>query len=130
MNKNLINRKENMQFKYKTEKPDVDERRKECQKVLEKNPEKIPIIFEKDPKSKVKPFPKTRYLVDKTLTVNHFQILVRNKLELDSTSAFFLLAQGKYTIFGENTLEEIYEKYKDKEDGFLYMMYSTEQVWG
>lgn len=119
-----------MQFKYKIEKPDVNERRKECEKVLAKNPEKIPIIFEKDPKSKVKPFPKTRYLVDKTLTVNHFQILVRNKLELDSTSAFFLLAQGKYTIFGENTLEEIYQKYKDKEDGFLYMMYSTEQVWG
>ena len=119
-----------MQFKYKLDKPNVAERKEECDKVREKNPDKIPIIFEKDPKSKVNPFPKTRYLVDKTLTVNHFQLLVRNKLELDSTSAFFLLAQCKYTIFGENSLEEIYEKYKDKEDGFLYMMYSTEQVWG
>jgi hypothetical protein len=119
-----------MQFSYRKEVPDVETRRNECRKVLEKNPEKIPIIFEKDPKSQIEPFPKTRYLVSKDLTVNHFQLLLRNKLKLNETQAFFLLVQGKYTILGENTLAEIYQKFKDKDDGFLYMMYSTEQVWG
>ena len=119
-----------MQFSYRKEVPDIETRRNECRKVLEKNPGKIPIIFEKDPKSKIEPFPKTRYLVSKDLTVNHFQLLLRNKLKLNETQAFFLLVQGKYTILGENTLAEIYQKFKDKDDGFLYMMYSTEQVWG
>ena len=119
-----------MQFSYRKEVPDIETRRNECRKVLEKNPEKIPIIFEKDPKSKIEPFPKTRYLVSKDLTVNHFQLLLRNKLKLDESQAFFLLVDGKICIMGEKTLNEIYIKYKDKKDGFLYLMYSTDQVWG
>lgn len=119
-----------MEFKYKLEKPDVDARKNECDKVLKQNPQKIPIIFEKDPRSKCKAFPKTRYLVSKDLSVNHFQLLLREKLELTSSKAFFLLVQGKFSILGDEKLEEIYLKYKDPEDGFLYIMYSTEQVWG
>lgn len=119
-----------MEFKYKLEKPDIENRKKECERVREQNPLKIPIIFEKDPRSKCKEFPKTRYLVTKDLTVNHFQLLLREKLELTSSKAFFLLVQGKFSILGDAKLEEIYSKYKDPQDGFLYIMYSTEQVWG
>ena len=118
-----------MKFSYKIEVPDIEERRRNCIKLLEKNPEKIPIIFEKDPKSNIEPFPKTRYLVNKEMTVNHFQLLLRNKLKLDESQAFFLLVDGKICIMGEKTLNEIYIKYKDKKDGFLYLMYSTDQVW-
>ena len=64
------------------------------------------------------------------MTVNHFLLLLRDKLELGPADAFFLLVGGKYSILGEQTMEEIYAKYKDPEDDFLYLMYSTEQVWG
>ena len=119
-----------MQFSYRKEVPDIETRRNECRKYDKYIESGYPIIFEKDPKSNIEPFPKTRYLVNKDMTVNHFQLLLRNKLKLNETQAFFLLVQGKYTILGENTLEEIYHKFKDRDDGFLYMMYSTEQIWG
>jgi GABA(A) receptor-associated protein len=119
-----------MKFCYKNEVPDIEVRRRNCLKLIEKNPDKIPIIFEKDPKSNIESFPKTRYLINKDLTVNHFLLLLRNKLKVDETSAFFLLVDGKIYITGDKTLQDIYIKYKDKKDGFLYLMYSTEQIWG
>ena len=40
------------------------------------------------------------------------------------------IAKGKYSITGETTIDEVYKKYKDKEDNFLYIMYSTQLVYG
>lgn len=119
-----------MEFDYKKKNPDANQRRIECEKILRESPEKIPIIFEKDKKCKIASFPKTKYLVSRELTVNHFQMLLREKLKLSPTCAFFLLAKGKFSISGDKTLGEVYEQYKDEEDGLLYMIYSAEQVWG
>lgn len=119
-----------MEFNYKKQIPDPQERKDECDKLREKHPEKVPILFEKDPKCSMKNLPKTKYLILKDMTVNHFLLILRDKLELGPADAFFLLVAGKYSILGEQTMEEIYDKYKDPEDGFLYLMYSTEQVWG
>lgn len=119
-----------MEFDYRKEKPDPKVRKADCQKLIEKYPDKIPILFQRDPKCKAKKMIKTKYLVLKKTTVNHFLLLLRTKLELKSSESFFLLVDGKYSITGNETLEEIYNKYKDKEDGFLYLVYSTEEVWG
>ena len=51
-------------------------------------------------------------------------------MQLSEGQALFLSAKGKYNITGEKTMGEIYEIFKDKEDGFLYIMYSTELVFG
>ena len=54
------------------------------------------------------------------------------KLQLDSNDALFLLANcqnNKYAIVGTESIGNIYDKYKD-EDGFLYIIYSNEKVWG
>ena len=39
-----------MEFKFKKDNPDPEQRRKECDKIINQFPEKIPIICEKDPK--------------------------------------------------------------------------------
>lgn len=119
-----------MEFKYKTEIPDPRVRKEECMKIRSKHPEKVPILFQRDPKSQIKELPKTKYLISKDMSVNHFLLLLRDKLELGPADAFFLLVAGKYSILGEQTMEEIYNKFRDPEDDFLYLMYSTEQVWG
>jgi hypothetical protein len=117
-------------FRFRNEKPNVADRKKEAKKAREKFPNSVPIVFEKDPKSKIESFPKSRYLIDKNLTINQFQVLLREKLKLEPTSAFFLLVNGKILIQGETTLQNVYEKYQDKDDNFLYILYSTEQIWG
>ena len=59
------------------------------EKLIEKYPDKIPIICEKDPDSKIKDIEKTKYLIPKNFTVSQFSILLKNKMELNSEEAFF-----------------------------------------
>ena len=56
--------------------------------------------------------------------------MIKKLLKLPEEEALFLSAKGKYNITGEKTIEEIYKTYKDKQDGFLYIMYSSELVYG
>ena len=43
---------------------------------------------------------------------------------------FFVVVKGKYTISGGKTMGSIYNSYKDKDDGFLYITYSAELIYG
>ena len=117
-------------FKFKRDNPDIEERRKECQKIRNHFPEKIPIICEKDPKSDIKDIDKTKYLIPGDLTVTQFNMMIRKRIQINQESAFYLLANGKVSITGDSLLNEIYEKYKDPEDGFLYIAYASELTWG
>ena len=56
--------------------------------------------------------------------------MIRKKIEIAKEAAFFLLANGKHSITGDTLFSEICEKYKDPEDGFLYIAYASELTWG
>ena len=108
------------------------ERLQNSNKLIEKNKGQIPVICEKDEKSNMKALLKTKYLIKKEITVDQFIGTLRRKLQLESTEALFLLANcqnNKYAIVGTDTIGSIYDKYKD-DDGFLYIIYSNEKVWG
>ena len=119
-----------MNFKFKEQMPDVQKRRDESNKIKQKYPDRVPIICEKDPKSKMREVDKTKYLVPVDLTVSQFNFIIRKRLELSKESALFLLVAGKHSITGDASLDEIYEKYQDKDDGFLYIVYTSELTWG
>ena len=117
-----------MQFKYKKAKS-LEERKQEYQKVIEEHPGKIGIICEKAPKSKIADIEKTKYLINEEFTLTQFTSIIRKKLNMDQKDALFFLANGKTSLTGNDTMHEIYKKYKD-EDGFLYIAYAAEEVWG
>ena len=119
-----------MKYKFKRENPDASERKRECDKIREQFPDKIPIICEKAPNAKLGEIDKTKYLVPNDLTVSQFSFTLRKRLEIKKEDAFFLLVNGKHTITGDINLGEIYEKYADKEDGFLYIVYASQETWG
>lgn len=119
-----------MNFNFKVQNPDVNKRKAESSKIREKYPDRIPIICEKDPKSKMKDVDKTKYLVPNDLTVSQFSFIIRKRLEMSKDSALFLLVSGKHSITGDSSMSEIYEKYKDVDDGFLYIAYTSELTWG
>lgn len=119
-----------MIFKFKKQNPDIHKRRLESEKIKEKYPERIPIICEKDPKSKITEIDKNKFLVPHDITVSQFSFIVRKRLKLDKSSALFLLVNGKNSITGDSSLKEIYEKYKDIDDGFLYISYTGDLMWG
>ena len=117
-----------MNFQYKKEKT-FEQRQGEFQRISRKHPDKIPIICEKDPKSKIKKIEKTKYLIEKTLNLPQFSGTIRNKLELKETDALFFLVNGKISLSGTVQMEDVYKNYKEK-DGFLYITYSSEETWG
>ena len=119
-----------MEFRFKLENSDPDVRKKECEKIRVQFPEKIPIICEKDPKSNIKDIDKTKYLVPADLTVANFSGMIRKRIEIPEEAAFYLLANGKSSLTGDKLLSEVYDSYKDPEDGFLYIAYASEETWG
>ena len=117
-----------MDFKYK-KKEDENTRKKESQLLLEKYPDKIPVVLEKDPSCKLLELKKTKFLLDKKYRINQFQEMIRRKSEIKEGEALFLQARTKYSLSGESSIESVYNSYKDK-DGFLYIMYTTELIFG
>ena len=117
-----------MKFQFK-EAYSLEERKQEYQKVVQEHPGKIGIICEKAPKSPIEEIKKTKYLVGEEIKLGQFSEIIRKKIKMEKQSAIFLLANGKISLTGDETMSDIYKKYKD-EDGFLYIAYASEEVWG
>ena len=118
-----------MEFKYKKFTSEKN-RKIQCNSLLIKNPNSIPVILEKDPKSKIKDIKKSKFLIQKDFTVNQFTQMIRGIMQLSELEAIFFVVKGKYTISGDRTMGDIYNSFKDKIDGFLYITYSSELIYG
>ena len=108
----------------------LEERKKKFEDIKKMYQSHIPIICEKDPRCTLKEIPKSKYLYSSGASGAEFMNQIRKKLELVPDKGLFLLANGKYLIPLNKYLYEIYEKYKDPEDGFLYIIYTEEQFLG
>lgn len=111
----------------------VEQRKKTTEELLKAYPERVPVIVEKEYTRKGAknglPDIKNKYLVPRELTVGSFMFIIRKKVELSETSALYLLINGKYTPSQSDTLGEIYDLHRD-EDGYLYIVYTTENTFG
>ena len=116
-------------FKFKAANS-VQTRHQEALRILRKHPDRIPVICEKDPKSKMKALDKTKYLVPNDFSALQFNLLIRKNLDLSQGYALFLIVNKKYAMTGAETMIEVYDKHKDKEDEFLYINYTSELTWG
>jgi len=116
-------------FKYKKENS-LENRKETFRKLKEKHPKEIPIICEKAKDSKIELNIKSHYLLKEEHKFVFFMKLIRKKLELNDEEGLFFLVNGKFNLTGEETMKEIYDKYKDKDDGFLYIIYGEEKIFG
>ena len=124
LKRNLINRQLNFANRYQ-----FNERFHEANRVLSKYPERIPIICEKNAKCKdFNNIDKEKFLVSQELTCGQFMYIIRRRLELPAEKAVFIMING---IIPSNTdmMYELYEKHKNH-DGFLYITYTSENVFG
>ncbi len=55
--------------------------------------------------------------------------MLKSRITIDEKKSFFLLFNGAHQVGLDNLMQEAYDKYKD-EDGFLYVVYSAELIWG
>ena len=104
------------------------ERVTESAKIIEKYPDRLPIIVEKKEGSKIGDLDKTKYLVPKDMTVGQFMYVIRKRIKLKSELALFVFVNNVLPATSE-TISDMYAKYKHK-DGFLYMVYAGENTFG
>jgi GABA(A) receptor-associated protein len=105
------------------------DRCEESYKVLNKYIDRIPIICEKSStQTQLPDIDKHKYLVHKDLTLGQFMYVIRKRMNLKAEEAIFLFVSDTIPP-SSSIIRDIYNKHKDH-DGFLYMQYSKENVFG
>jgi GABA(A) receptor-associated protein len=118
-------------FTFK-DKYDFKSRVAEARRVIEKYPDRIPVICEKNyyrSGINVPQIDKNKYLVPEDLTIGQFIYVIRKRLKLPPETAIFIFISGGIAPAGNSLVKQIYNKYKDC-DGFLYISYSAENTFG
>lgn len=110
------------------EKYPFENRRKESSKIYQKYPDRVPIIVQKYYKSELPEVKKCKYLVPKDMNMSQFLFVIRKGIQLDSSQSIFITVNNEL-VTASKLVFEVYDKYKD-EDGFLYVMYTDENVFG
>jgi GABA(A) receptor-associated protein len=101
----------------------------EAFRILQKYPDRIPVICERDNKKyDVPELVKKKFLLPKDLKMVEFIFIVRNKMKIDNKMALFFTINGNVPN-STQTMHNLYEEYKER-DGFLYIIYTSENTFG
>ncbi|XP_044198956.1 microtubule-associated proteins 1A/1B light chain 3C [Thunnus albacares] len=105
-------------------------RKQEVAGIRSKFPNKIPVIIERYEREKfLPPLDKTKFLVPHELTMTQFVTIIRNRMALLPTQAFYLLINNSGLASMSLTMAQVYKDHQD-EDGFLYMTYASQEIFG
>lgn len=113
--------KENHSFKKRFE---------ESKRIMVKYPGRIPIICERDPRSKDIPdIDRKKYLVPDDLSIANFMYVIRKRLKLSPDKSIYLFVNDLVMPATSQLLSIMYTENCD-EDGFLYIKYAGESTFG
>lgn len=111
---------------------DFDTRKAEASRIISKYQDKVPIIVNRGNKGNIKDISKKKFLVPYDLTVSQFTTVIRKRIELKESEAMFIFInnRGKEILpLQSASVGSVYDQHKD-EDGFLYITYAGENVFG
>ena len=108
---------------------DFETRKKESDKIKIKYPNRFPIIISKAKKCELPEIEKTKFLIPGDLTMGQFMFVIRKRIKLADTDSIFLFINEKILPLTSSLVSSVYEEHKD-EDGFLYVSYCNENVFG
>lgn len=106
----------------------LEQRKQEAQRIIEKYPDRIPVIAERRKDSDVPDIDKKKYLVPKDLTVGQFVYVIRKRIKLSPEKALYIFC-NKQLLSTSAQMTEVYKQYVAT-DGFLYVHYSAEKTFG
>ena len=116
----------NYNFKYEVS---FQDRLTESTRILAKYPDRKPIICEKSFNQIDLPnIDKRKYLVPNDLTVGQFLYVIRKRMRLTPNQSLCLFINYKMVSSSEH-MGQVYHQEKDP-DGFLYIKYSKDNVFG
>lgn len=104
------------------EKYTFSERLRDCNKIMTKFPDRIPIICEKSPDDFYTPeIDRHKYLVLHDITIGQFMYIIRKRIRISPSDALFFFVGEFYSIVPCHMyMNQIYDQYKSY-DGFLYI---------
>jgi len=106
----------------------LERRKQESERIRLKYPDRVPVICERDPRSDIPNIDRKKYLVPGDLTVAQFTFVIRKRLKLPPERGMFLFVKGACPQ-KSHLMSALYEDAKDA-DGFLYVSYAGENVFG
>ena len=106
----------------------METRLAESTRILEKYPDRIPIIVNKKSGCDIPDIEKKKYLVPRDMTLTQFIYVIRKRLVLEPSKALFFTINNRMEV-GNKKISDIYVEHKN-EDGFLYITYSSENTFG
>lgn len=120
----------NLEINYR-ESASFEERKKRSNTLLSKYPDKIPVILEKSKKDKYLPrIDKSKLLVAQDMTVATIIQLLKKSIKInENTSIYIMVSNNNTMLSGSQSITTIYQDHKN-DDGFLYLEYCTENVFG
>lgn len=108
----------------------LSKRKMDAEKVLTKYPTYIPVIIDScDELSRI--MAKKKYLVPKNSNCSELLVTIRKNLQnkITSNRAIFVFCNN-ILIMPYDPINNLYEKYKDREDNYLYLYLAYENTFG
>ena len=108
---------------------DYLERIKKSQLILEKYPDRVPLIIQPSKSDRnAYPIDKSKYITPRDLTLLQLQQIIRKRIHFPAEKALFMFINNKiYPI--TSMIGPVYDTNKDT-DGFLYITYCQESTFG
>jgi GABA(A) receptor-associated protein len=104
--------------------------RQEADRIMNKYPDRIPVIVSKNPNSNNTPdIDKNKYLVPVDLTMGQLLFVIRRRLKLNPEKGLFLFVDSA-VVCNSELVSTVYYRSHDPQDGFLHAVYSCENVFG
>ena len=102
----------------------------ESTRIMEKYPDRVPIICEKwGNDSEIPDINRKKYLVPMDLSIANFMYVIRKRLKVSPDKGIYLFINDNIMPTTSALIAQYYEQYKD-DDGFLYVAYSGESTFG
>ena len=115
---------------------DIESRKKQSKQVIDKYyPYKVPVIIQKhkDDKELIS-FKRRKYLIPCDMNYSALMIVLRRKVldneKLPPSIALFLFTESGNLLCNTDNILTIYQQHCDKDDGFLYLYYCSENTFG
>jgi len=110
-----------------TEEFSEDDRLALSQEIMQRYPDRIPIICE--PKDTSLTIDKRKFLAPRDYKVGHFLLTLRRRISnINSNDALYIFSNNFIPPTGKN-IGELYDEMKSK-DGLLYLKFAKESTFG